>query len=258
MPDQPHAGEDRSQPSCEGEHAAAIDATRRLNEIGQLAAGVGHNVINAFSAVVSHAELLRLASESGREIDPKPIAEIVIKAAMDASGVARRLIDFSRSATVVDKAPLALDAFLSSVADHYRREGRHPEVDWVVDVRPVPLIAASEVQLRAMLGHLIQNALEAMPPGGGTIRIRLDVDDRGWILIDVADNGSGMAPDVAEHAVEPFFTTKSRRLGVGLSIAHGIWRRHHGTLAVRSRPGQGTTIRLGIQPPRDGSDLGRP
>lgn len=251
MPTLPDAGE-KLPPSAttpdRNPDGSEADAVRRLNEIGQLAAGVGHNVINAFSAVVSHAELLRIASESGRPMELGSIAEVIIRVAMDASGVARRLIDYSRTATVIDPDAIALDALADEVIGEYRDSGRFPEVTWVVQAQSVPAVFGNEVQLRAMFDHLIQNALEALPESGGEIAVGVGLDDRGWITIDVKDNGSGMPASVAERAVEPFFTTKAGRQGVGLTIAHGIWRRHHGTLAVRSQPGGGTVIRLGILP----------
>lgn len=223
------------------------EAIRRLNELGQLAAGVGHNVINAFSAVVSNAELLRLMGASSRVIDPKVLAETIIRAAMEASGVARRLIDYSRTATSIPETTVHLDRLVREVVDGWRARN-HPDIEWVADTSGVPPIRGSEEQLRSMLGHLITNAIEALPPSGGSITLAVARDDRGWIALEVRDTGVGMIPSVQERAVEPFFTTKSGRAGVGLTIAHGIWRRHHGTLAVRSQEGVGTTVRLGIEP----------
>jgi signal transduction histidine kinase len=98
-----------------------------------------------------------------------------------------------------------------------------------------------------MLDQLTTNSVEA--GGDGTeINLATSVDSRGWVVLEVRDTGRGMPPEVLERAVEPFFSTKAGHLGVGLSIANGIWRRHKGTLAVRSRPGEGTTVRLCIEP----------
>ena len=102
--------------------------------------------------------------------------------------------------------------------------------------------------LRLMLRHLIANALEAMPEAGGTITLATSRDARGWILLEVRDTGRGMLPEVLERAMEPFFTTKAGRLGIGLNIANGIWRRHRGTLALRSQEGTGTQVRLSVEP----------
>ena len=115
-------------------------------------------------------------------------------------------------------------------------------------LKPVPTFKGHAPRLQEMLGHLLANAREALPPPGGTISVATSTDGRGWVVLEIRDNGGGMAPGVQERAVEPFFTTKSGHLGVGLSIANGIWRRHRGTLAVRSRSGEGTTVRLAVDP----------
>ncbi len=99
-----------------------------------------------------------------------------------------------------------------------------------------------------MLGHLIANAYEAMPPGGGTVAVSTSTDARGWVVLELRDTGQGMDPETHVRAVEPFFSTKPGHLGVGLSIANGIWRRHRGTLSIRSQPGEGTQVRLCVEP----------
>jgi signal transduction histidine kinase len=69
-------------------------------------------------------------------------------------------------------------------------------------------------------------------------------------VLEVRDTGHGIPHATVERAVEPFFTTKAGHFGVGLSIANGIWRRHRGTLALRSQAGEGTTVRLCVEPDR--------
>ena len=85
---------------------------------------------------------------------------------------------------------------------------------------------------------------------GGAISIArsTSVDSRGWGVLEIRDSGQGMEPEAQERATEPFFSTKSGHIGVGLSIANGIWRRHKGTLSIRSLPGEGTTLRLCVEP----------
>ena len=99
-----------------------------------------------------------------------------------------------------------------------------------------------------MLGHLLKNAYEAIPARGGTISLATSTDTRGWNVLEVRDSGHGMEPKTLERAVEPFFSTRPGHLGVGLSIANGIWRRHRGTLSIQSIPGEGTRIRLCVEP----------
>lgn len=227
------------------------DAVADLNDLGQLAAAVGHHVINTFAAIVSNAEVLRGGPEATRSIDPVTIAETIIRSALDASGIARRLIDYSRTATVPGEARVALDRLAEAVVarEQERADGR---VAWSLELTAVPDIRGNEAQLLMMLGHLLTNAREALGPAGGSIIVSTSRDERGRVALEVRDTGRGMSAHVQEHAVEPFFTTKPGHLGVGLSIANGIWRRHKGTLAVRSQLGEGTCARLCIDPiPQD-------
>lgn len=227
------------------------ETVEQLNGLGQLAAGVGHHVINAFSAIVSNAEILRLIPDSPRPIDPVAIAEIIIQTAVDASGVARRLIDYSRTATATGEGPIDLPGLIGEVVAHQKEAGS-PSIHWAVEAQAVPSLPGNPIQLVAMLSHIFQNARESLPASGGSIQVTTRQDARGWILVEIRDTGQGMSQRQVERAVEPFFTTKSGHFGVGLSIANGIWRRHKGTLAILSQQGQGTTVRLGIEPPRSG------
>jgi signal transduction histidine kinase len=228
---------------------ATAGLDERLNALGQLAAGVGHHVINAFSAIVSNAEILRLSSQGNghNAIDPTLVADLIIKTGLEASGVARRLIDVSRSATTIGDGAIALDELAAEVLREERLKG-FSAIEWRADLAPVPPVKGHAGQLRAMLRHLIDNARESLPPSGGTIIITTSIDDRGWVVIEVADDGFGMPQEIQVRAVEPFFSTKPGRTGIGLSVANGIWRRHRGTLAILSKPGAGTKVRLCVEP----------
>jgi signal transduction histidine kinase len=225
-------------------HPEAPDA---LTDLGHLASAVGHHVINAFSAIVSNAEILRLLAESDTPIDPIAVADQIIRSAVEASGVARRLIDFTRPVTAVGDTPVSLDRLAAEVLDDRRPTARQG-VFYHVEAGPVRPIKGDATRLREMVGLLLDNATEAMPREGGSVTVRTQMDERGWVVLEIDDNGAGMTANVQERAVEPFFTTKAGHLGVGLSIANGIWRRHRGTLAVRSRLGEGTRVRLCVDP----------
>ena len=225
------------------------DAPKVLNDLGHLGSGVGHHVINAFSAIVSNAELLRIKlAATATPIDPESIATMIIDTAMEASTVARRLIDFTRPITTIGEVSVHLDRVVDEFARRKQAEDA-PGVGWSTTLDPVPAIKGRADQLHAMLEMLVSNARESFQAGqGGTISLTTSVDSRGWVMLEIRDSGRGMEPEVLEQAVEPFFSTKSGHLGVGLSIANGIWRRHRGTLSLKSRPGQGTVVRLCVEP----------
>jgi signal transduction histidine kinase len=231
-----------------------VPTLERLNNLGHLSAGVGHHVINAFSAIVSNAELLRLNPPFASIAEPGILADTIVRSAVEASTVARRLIDFTRPVTSIDPSQaaiepstIALDHLAGEVVEGERAAGPS-HVHWHADLAPMPPIQGHALQLRAMLLHMIKNAYEAMPPTGGVISLSTARDARGWIVIELRDSGQGMTDATLIRATEPFFSTKPGQLGVGLSIANGIWRRHRGTLSIRSQPGEGTLLRLCVEP----------
>ena len=92
------------------------------------------------------------------------------------------------------------------------------------------------------------NAYDAMPGRQGSISLSTATDTRGWVVLELRDGGMGMDEATLIRATEPFFSTRPGHLGVGLSIANGIWRRHRGTLSIRSQPSEGTLLRLCVEP----------
>jgi two-component system NtrC family sensor kinase len=222
--------------------------------LGHLSSAVGHHVINAFSTIVSQGEILRSLTgpweqEPGEFHDR---IEAMIQTALDASVLTRRLIEISHSFTTVetdqpDGPPelIHLDQLAAAVVEE-KREKMAGSVSLVLNLAPTPAIYGQAGPLRLMLESLLQNAWESLPQNAGTIGVSTEVDDRNWIVLEIRDSGTGMTEEVLEHAVVPFFSTKPDHLGIGLTVAKGIWRRHRGTLMIDSQPGQGTTVRLSV------------
>jgi len=231
--------------SIENDHAEALEA---LNDLSHLSSGIGHHVINAFSAIVSSAEILRIKTARSTPVNPAALADMIINTSLEAAAVARRLIDYTRPITSIGEDRLALDGL---VADYVReRQQSGPSgITWSTDLAPIPPIRGHAPHLRSMLDHFLANSYEAMEGDGPkSISLATSVDARGWVVLEIRDTGRGMTPEVQERAVEPFYTTKNGHIGVGLSIGNGIWRRHKGTLAIRGVPGEGTTLRLCVEP----------
>lgn len=220
-----------------------------LPTLAHLSSTVGHHLINSFSVVVSNAEILRLSGRSGRPVDVNPILDKIIQSSLDASVVARKLIEVSRSLATPTPEPQDLDRIIrEAVAEFLASVGR--PVDIRVDIDPLPSLPGRAVELRGMFRSLLTNAVEAYDDADATprVEIRGRRDDRGWIVIEVVDFGGGMPESVLDRALEPFFTTKPDHVGIGLCLAHTIWRRHRGSLALTSRLGGGTRVLLLLNP----------
>jgi two-component system, NtrC family, sensor kinase len=226
-----------------------------FRDLAYLAAAVSHHVINAFSAVVSNAELIRAATierPDSSELDE--LAEAIVRASLGASQIARRLIDWTRRITPVELGATGpgvevvdLNRLIGEVVETQRSK-RDYRADWELRLGPVPSIPGDAASLRIMLTYVIDNALEALPGGAGRVGVSTAVDVRNWLVIEIRDSGSGMGQELLNRATEPFFSTKPDHPGIGLTIAQGIWRRHRGALAIEARPGQGTTVRLSYGP----------
>jgi signal transduction histidine kinase len=234
-----------------------LDDRELLEELGHLSAAVGHHVINALSAIVSNAELIRSHTKAPT-CDLAELAALgaaIIENALGASHVPRRLIDYTRRVTSAgfeqaDEPPplVDLNQLIAETVQSIPDEAGSP-VEWVLNLNPVPSIRGNAGQLRSLLGYLIENAREAMSTGSRTVTFTTCLDPRNWVIVEIRDTGCGMSAEVLKRATEPFFSTKPGRCGAGLTIAHGIWRRHRGALSIESQPGEGTTIRLAVEPP---------
>ncbi len=232
------------------------DDRESFNDLGHLSAAVGHHVINAFSAVVSNAEMIRSRCALGgaNQAEFQTLATSIVEAALDASQVARRLIDWTRRLTAIENqlpgaGPPWVDfnGLIHEVVDFWRASSPS-KVEWLLELRDVPSIVGDRFQLHSMFDHLIRNACEALPASSGRVTFATLVDHRNWLVIEVGDSGCGMSPETLKRATEPFFSTKSGHDGVGLTIAQAIWRRHRGAVSIESTPGKGTIIRLAVGP----------
>jgi two-component system, NtrC family, sensor kinase len=246
-----------SQPIVTGGNASEADDNDRLKDLAQLSAAVGHFLINAFSAVVSNAEQIR--SRARGPLDATQIEALgsaIVKTAIDASKVARRLIDCTRHpGTIENDDHGSAESRAVDINQLIREMNESTKVlassgiDRVVNLNPIPSFAGDASRLRSMFRHLVQNAIESMDGEPGTLSITSQTDARGWAIIEIGDTGCGMSPEVLKQATEPFFSTKPDHAGIGLTIAQAIWRRHRGSLSIDSPPGRGTTIRLTFGPP---------
>lgn len=218
----------------------------RLIELGHLTSAVCHSLINAFSTIVSNAEMIQFASHRDDSADPSASpARRIIQTSLEAAEIARRLIDFARPRLAIGTRQVDLVALLREVAARHRQTSA--AILWTDALVTVPRIKGDPRQLERMLDFLITNAREALEPEGGTITLTSGTDERGRPYVEIQDDGPGMAPAVLECALEPFFSTKPESAGIGLNLAKSIWLKHRGSLALDSAPSRGTSARLHIE-----------
>lgn len=234
--------------------------SEKLRALGQLSAGVAHDVNNALATISGAAELLKesLSASSAATTEGLRDVDIILRAAKDAAHTVQRLQAFARPSDaqeVGQRELVVLDDLLEDVValtrprwrDQARTEGRH--IDVQVRTGGAPPVLAVPADLRAALVNLVNNAADALPTGGQiTVASGSEVTDDGTprAILSVTDNGVGMDNDTLRRVFEPFFTTKvsGKGTGLGLAMVHGIISRLGGTVRVESMNGQGTTITM--------------
>lgn len=225
------------------ERAARSD---KLRALGELAAGVAHNLNNSFTVIQGRAQLLAMRSADDAS---KKSLEIITQAVADCSQTLRRLLDFSRRDVARVFMPVDLSELVSSSVEiarpKWQTESQTRTGAISVNVNaPRPVLAPGDsAELREVVLNMLFNAVDAMPEGG-TIEVGTRTDGNSaqfW----VADTGAGMPPDVVARIFEPFYTTKGERgTGLGLSASHGIIENHGGQVNVTSELGKGTRFEV--------------
>lgn len=224
-----------------------LSRQERLSALGEMASIVAHDFNNALTPVQGYAELL----EDGDAADPGKVAKyagLIRRGAEDAAGIVRRLREFARPIRTPTSARISCRELLADVAEMARlrwrasADGRSGAGRIEVEAADVFLTGDAGALKQALL-NLAFNAIDASP-AGSTITLRATAAS-GRTVLEVADTGSGMTEEVRKRCLEPFFSTKAERgTGLGLASVHRIVVDHHGTLDIRSTPGEGSVFTL--------------
>jgi signal transduction histidine kinase len=208
----------------------------RLATIGKVAGGVAHELRNPLNVVKTSVYYLVNAKNAAPEKIQTHLERIERQV-----GVADRVItalnDFARL-PVPELQPVDVEALLKDILE-VTTLPRNVTVDWSLG-SPPPLVLGDRAQLHIVFSNLIRNARDAMPEGGALGLIAASAGNT--VEITVRDSGVGIAPDNLSRIFEPLYSTKAKGIGLGLSIAHEILGRHHGTLTVKSEPGAGSSF----------------
>ena len=244
-------------------HAEAqLSQAQRMEAVGQLTGGVAHDFNNMLTAILLNADVLatQIQNDSLRQL-----AEAMRRAAEHGAELTRRLLAFGRRQTLMPR-PTDINELLSDMVPLMKRTlGEHIEIKLArgADLWPATV---DRGQLENAVLNLAVNARDAMPSGGRltieTANAELDEDYAAsnpdvrtgrYVMIAIADTGSGMAPDVLARAFEPFFTTKDvgKGTGLGLSMVYGFVKQSEGHVRIYSEVGVGTVMRLYLPQAKD-------
>lgn len=222
----------------QSEYAARQKRIERLATIGQVAGGIAHELRNPLNVVRTSIYYLLNARQPAPDKVTEHLQRIDRQVGV-ADSVITALSDFAKL-PVPELNPIAPAEL---VQKSLQAETIPENVEVTVDCpESLPAVLVDERQLRIALGNLIRNAREAMP-GGGRLRIEGTSDD-GHVRLTVSDTGVGIPPEQLRNIAEPFFSTKSRGIGLGLALSRAILEKNCGSLKVESDLGRGSRFTL--------------
>jgi PAS domain S-box-containing protein len=226
--------------------------SEKLAAVGRLAATLAHEINNPLEAIKNS---LYLIESRGADEKNARFLEIARKETERVSGIIRQVLGFYRPTIV--KAPAHVNQLLNEALELLERQLRQHRVTVRTDLaRDLPEVTAPADLLKQVVLNLLINAQEAMPKGGEiaiSTRLSRETDTEflagRYVLIQVSDNGEGIDEDTLPNIFDPFFSTKeSKGTGLGLWVSQSIAQNHGGQIKVQSRPGEGTTFTVALQP----------
>jgi signal transduction histidine kinase len=220
----------------------------KLAAVGEMAAGIAHELNNPLTSVTGFAELALEAIP--QESETYQDLEMVMREARRARDVVRRLLDFARQSEST-RARASMNEIVQDIVALTKHLLHTNGVELKLDLETdLPWALMDSNQMKQVLLNLVHNALQAMP-AGGEIKIMTRFasrNGRDWVMVSVKDTGIGIAPADQSRIFEPFYTTRggSGGTGLGLSVTYGIVTDHGGQIEVESQPGMGAKFTVWI------------
>lgn len=222
---------------------ATLLQSEKMSAVGQLAAGVAHEINNPLGIILGFAQSL---AKKVQNSDPLalPIKSIE-REALRCKNLVQNLLTFSRQNNARMER-LDLNAVVLSVFDIVEARARIHSVEIIKELGSLEPLSGDKSGLQQVIVNLCNNAIDAMPSGGKiAIRTRLkSKKDREEVILEVVDMGTGIPKDIQDKIFNPFFTTKEagKGTGLGLSLVYEIVQKHQGKIEVQSEVGRGTTF----------------
>jgi signal transduction histidine kinase len=220
----------------------------KLAAVGEMAAGIAHELNNPLTSVTGFAELALEATP--KESETYEDLEMVRREALRARDVVRRLLDFARQSESA-RSRASLNEVVDDVVALTRHLIHTNGVELKLDLETnLPWAVVDSNQMKQVLLNLVHNALQAMPNGGemNILTESVSRNGRDWVIMSVMDTGVGIPQADLTRIFEPFYTTKgnSGGTGLGLSVTYGIVTDHGGVIEVESQPGMGAKFTVWI------------
>jgi signal transduction histidine kinase len=216
----------------------------RLATVGELAAGVAHEINEPLGSILGFAQLA--GKYPGVPEQVKKDLEKIVRSSLHAREIVKKMTLFSRQVTAQMKQ-VDINQVIEDSLYFYKSRCQKEGIKLEIKLKPnLPFIIADPVHINQVVVNIVVNAMQAMPDGGQLTIKTLSAADK--IVLSIKDTGVGMKEEVMEQIFDPFFSTKEagQGLGLGLSVVHGIINAHSGTISVKSELGKGTEFRISL------------
>ena len=232
---------------AKAEAMAVMEQNNQLASIGQLAAGVAHEINNPLALINETAgyvkDLFVIKEQYSKDDELLENIDYILEAVERCGTITRQLLGFARKFDVKIQR-VNLNDVISDVLVFHNKEAEYRNVNVFVDVpKDIPEIETDRGKLQQVLLNLVNNAFQAVD-NGCNLDIIASPDGANKVSITISDNGCGMPEENLTKIFEPFFTTKERGkgTGLGLTITYGLVKKLHGNISVESRENEGTTF----------------
>lgn len=218
---------------------AQLIRSEKLAALGQLAAGIAHEIRNPLTSIniLIHSLMERLPAENSQRQDLKVIEEEIQRI----NEIVDQFLRFAKPASPFLEKTEAL-SILEELLQLLRPQMERQKILVQKDFQALPMVLLDREQMKQALLNLLLNAVQVMPSGGKLTLSGQNTEDGQWIQISIRDTGMGIPDENLDKLFDPFFSTKEGGIGLGLSITHRIIDQHHGKIEVESSPGKGTVF----------------
>lgn len=202
----------------------------QLNLVGEMAAGIGHEIRNPMTTVRGFLQILKGKEKSNKNIE---YYDLMIEELDRANSIITQFLSLARNKPV-DKAKQNLNTIVKTLQPLFQADAYKEDKHVDLELYDIPDLLLDEKEIRQLLLNFVRNGLEAMSPGGKLkIKTYADCDE---IVLAVQDQGSGIRPDIIDKLGTPFFTTKDNGTGLGLAVCYSIVDRHNAKIEVETSP----------------------
>lgn len=215
----------------------------KMAALGELAAGVAHEINNPLTGVLTFSSLMLKKTEDGHPW--KKDLENIVEQTTRCRNIVRALLDFARQRKP-DKKESDINKLVERTIGLIENQVRFQNIKIIKEFKEdMPMLFVDADQIQQVFMNILINAADAMAGNGGTLTIKTDLRN-GKALISFTDTGCGMSAEQLSRLFTPFFTTKEtgKGTGLGLAISYGIIQSHNGDIEVESEIGKGTTFKI--------------